>query len=428
MNKSIFIYPFVLAPVLAIIIGSVVNIGFYNILSALTWFGAIIVVFDKFGKQNKIVFPIYLKYLLVFILYTIVSDYLLVGKTITIKYIYSNYLFSGFLAALMVENIKVSASFIKKASFLSLLFLLFAFFVIIYQQTINDFFLVNTDSLNTVTDLEKLGEIQKRLPSIYSWSSLMDLNYGFISIITLIISEKLVENKKVNLVIALMVITSIFSFLTRGRWIMINALLVVFMYFIFKGINIKNVIIYGLLSIFIFSMTIQTLEFFNVPVTKIMNERVLEKGKGSLDKTSAGTRVTAFVVFANLFPLHPIFGKGLLHSFGKTSKDFDLVGELNGRSSQIHVGYLSLFYYYGIVGALPFLLFLYHLLKKLLKEAKQSEFYGAFFVFIGFALSNWTLVNFTIFYYGLILAIVYHNYYYERYKFDFKKAQLLKIK
>jgi len=109
MNKSIFIFPFVLAPILAIIITSVFNIGFYNMLSAVTWFGAIIVIFDKLGKRDKIVFPIYLKYLLAFILYTIVSDYLLVGKTITIKYIYSNYLLSGFLAALMVENIKVSA-------------------------------------------------------------------------------------------------------------------------------------------------------------------------------------------------------------------------------------------------------------------------------------------------------------------------------
>jgi len=422
MNKSIFIFPFVLAPILAIIITSVFNIGFYNMLSAVTWFGAIIVIFDKLGKRDKIVFPIYLKYLLAFILYTIVSDYLLVGKTITIKYIYSNYLLSGFLAALMVENIKVSASFIKKASFLCLLFLLFAFFVIIYQQTINSFFLVNTNSLNTMSDLEGLDEIQKRLPSIYSWSSLMDLNYGFIGIATLIISKYMKENKSNYNVIALIAMTLIFSFLTRGRWMMINALLLLLMYFIFKGVNIKNIFVYGLLSFFVFIAMVQSLEFFNVPVTKIIDERILENNKGSIEEKSAGSRIFAFAVFGKLFPEHPIFGKGLLHSFGGQSKDFELVHALGGRSSQIHVGYLTLLYYYGIVGALPFLLFLYHLLKKLLKEAKQSQFYGAFFVFIGFALSNWTLVNFTIFYYGLTLAIVYHNFYFEKYKFDFKKA------
>ena len=426
LNKSILLYPFVLAPILAIFVTMFLNNGFYNVLTAYVWLVVAFVIFDRLGKYQKIEFPKYLKYLLLFVLYTIVSDYFLADKTINVKYFYTNYLISGFLAALLAENINVSQSFIQRASRFSISLLIFAFLLILYQQIVDEMFLVNIDSLNATTNINKLDNIQRRLPSIYSWTSLMDVNYGFIGLITLIISKILLERKKDNTILILISMTLVFSFLTRARWIMLNAFLVLIMYFYYKGINIKNLILYGLITVVVIFSSIRVMEYANIPITKIINERILENDKSNIEKTSAGTRIFAFYTFIKLFPEHPVFGKGMLHSFGGHSKDIELVHALGGKSSQIHVGYLSLLYYYGIVGAFPWLMFLFFLLKKLYLEAKESKFYGAFFVVFGFMLSNWTLVNHTIFYYGLILALVFHKYYMDKYKFDQKQLQLIR--
>ena len=413
-TKSILLYAFVLSPILAIFTVLILNNAFYNALSAYVWLVVAVVIFDKIGKHQRIVFPKYLKYLLIFVLYTIISDHFLADKDLNVKYLYSNRLLSGFLAAFLAENINVSQSFIKKASFLSFVFLVFAFIVILYQQMVDETFLVNLASENTIAAIYNSDYIQRRLPSIYSWSSLLDLNFGFIGIITLIISKRMLERKKDYTILILILMALIFSFLTRGRWIMINAFLILIMYFNYKGVNIKNVILYGIISVLVIYSSISAMEYANIPVSKIINERIFENDKSRLENTSAETRIFAFIVFAELFPEHPVFGKGELHSFGGTSKDFELVNALGGRSSQIHVGYLSLLYYYGIIGAFPWLMFLFFLLKKLYLEAKESKFYGGFFVFFGFMLANWTLVNFSIFYYGLVLALVFHNYYYKK--------------
>jgi len=50
-------------------------------------------------------------------------------------------------------------------------------------------------------------------------------------------------------------------------------------------------------------------------------------------------------------------------------------------------------------------------MKKLKREAKISKFWGAYFAFLGFILSNFTLVMFYVFWAGFIIAMVFHRYY-----------------
>lgn len=86
---------------------------------------------------------------------------------------------------------------------------------------------------------------------------------------------------------------------------------------------------------------------------------------------------------------------------------------LNGRSSQIHVGYLKLFYYYGLVGGILYLTFLGLLLKRMWGIGKVSSYWGGFFAFLAFAIANLTLVKFDLFHYGLLLAILFSNFFYK---------------
>ena len=125
-KKQIFFFPFIWAPILGYIVLTFLNIGFYNFLTAWTGLSLIYVLFNKLGKRQKINFPKYLKFLLVFVIYTILSDYLLADKSINVKYLYSNYLLAGFLAALLAENINVDKYFIKKVTRVNVFILLIA--------------------------------------------------------------------------------------------------------------------------------------------------------------------------------------------------------------------------------------------------------------------------------------------------------------
>ena len=74
------------------------------------------------------------------------------------------------------------------------------------------------------------------------------------------------------------------------------------------------------------------------------------------------------------------------------------------------MGWLKLFYYYGIVGGLLYIAFIISLLRHLYKLASVSRYWGSFFAFLAFAIANFTLVELNVFYHGLLLAVIYSRY------------------
>jgi hypothetical protein len=201
-----------------------------------------------------------------------------------------------------------------------------------------------------------------------------------------------------------------YSFLTKARWIMLGMIVVSLMIPIYKKVNIAHFIKYVAIVITSLIITIQGLKFIGIDVTDIIYYRILEADKSSLEKKSAGTRIFAFKVFSDLYPQNPVFGKGMMHSFEGKSQDTKLVMETKGRTSQIHVGYLSLFYYYGAIGGLLYLLFLWHLMKSLYIDAKNHGFWGGFFGMMLLVTSNLTLVSLPFFYSGYVIALVFNRY------------------
>ena len=112
-----------------------------------------------------------------------------------------------------------------------------------------------------------------------------------------------------------------------------------------------------------------------------------------------------------------LIGKGMLHGFGGESKDYELVRELAGRSSQIHIGYLSLLYYYGLVGGFLYLTFIVLITRKLYRDAKTTYYWGPFFGFLGLVLANFTLVSLSFFNAGLILCLFFNQVYLNRHNY-----------
>jgi hypothetical protein len=92
------------------------------------------------------------------------------------------------------------------------------------------------------------------------------------------------------------------------------------------------------------------------------------------------------------------------------------VRELADRSSQIHVGYLSLLFYYGIIGGLLYFGFVYYFTKSLYSRAKVHGYFSPFYSWIGFLMANLTLSYFIPYEAGIFLVLLLDKYYMIIYK------------
>ena len=190
---------------------------------------------------------------------------------------------------------------------------------------------------------------------------------------------------------------AIVSFLSSGRWIIVN-FFVVASQIIWTGKNKLTNLLYFLLSSTGLLMTIGLIaNFMGLDVEQYISERLMSD--------SALTRVLAFEVFFEVFPDNPIFGTGGVD----TEK---MVRLLAGQSSQIHVGFLKLFYFYGLIGGLLYLSFMVTFLIRLRKMARYSGYWGGFFAIFAFFIANLTLFELSLFYYGPLLAIIFANHFY----------------
>lgn len=395
---------FVFAPFFGYITRNVLNI-YFNYLMVMACFVSLYLIF-----LNKMSFklPKYLIFWALFVLYTTLSDLLLVEMSFNLKYIYSNLIIGSLLILLIIENTHISERFFKIIFWMNHAILLIAFIVILIQQFIDPVFFVNPEFHDVI---ESRSYSNVRLPSIYSWiGSTNAVGLCFMPVLGITIAHHL--KNKMKGVFYLYFIGIIVAFLSKSRFIMLNYAILFTLIPIYKGFNIYSTIKYTFLLLAFLFVFYGTSRFAGLDTDRIINERILEKNKGGMLKGTAGTRVLAFKVFSRLYFDNPILGKGKLHGFGpEGSRDYALVNILRGRSSQIHVGYLSLFYYYGIVGGIIFLFFLYMFTRESYIKSKRTNTWGPFFSVIQFILINLTGVMLYIFFMGMVISLIYQKYY-----------------
>jgi hypothetical protein len=400
--KYLIAYYFVLAPLIGFILVSTIDVAYYNVLVFILIIGVISQVLRK-GKDFH--FPLYAFFLLLFIIYSILSDIFLAEKEISIGYFYLNKVISTLFLLLYIENVNyISSRFIGKYIKLIIVILVVAVIVILIQQTFDSSFFINSINKDHIVE-------HGRLLSIYSWISPLEIGFGFVAMLGSIISIFYMKNKKNSTTMVLFILGAIFTFLTRWRWTMLNFLILIFQILKYRKFALRRVIVTVFIGVISILLAFQILISLDVPVKQIVDARILEKNEGGLGKGSSATRVYAFVIFKELFPENPLFGKGKIHTFGGKSKDSELQSLLKGKTSQIHIGYLSILYYYGIFGSFFYFGFLYLFLKKLRREAKQNKFWGAYFAVFGFLVANFTLVSVSLFFSGIAASLVFNNYY-----------------
>lgn len=405
------IFVLVLGPFTAYFSYTFMKMDFFTVMQLFSYIGvALLLIFRN--SINPIRFPRYLLFYLLFVVYIFYADLYRLDREFKVKYLFDNYLIGGFNFMLIIENLKFSKKHFRLMLDISKKILIIAFIVIVIQQVYNPNFFVRPDLTEAL--FTERGSSESRLISIYSFMGVMSAGLGFVPLFILVVEYLDKRNKKI---LIWLVLGLLFAILTKARWVMLNTLLVFFVLLIGHKDKIKRVLKYFLVFpvfLILFSLALNTT---GVNVTGIVEDRILEKDKDISDK-SAGTRLLAFTIFKKFFWDHPLFGAGnIKYGMGGTGEnEYKLRRALNKKSSQLHVGYLSLLYRYGLIGGVLFIGFLYLMLRKLYKDSKRTTYWAPFLGVLGFVLANFTLVYFSFYQMGLLLVLLANKYYLEENK------------
>jgi len=353
----------------------------------------------------------YTFYLLLFGFYVLFSDLVIAKKEFEFYgMVYKNHYFFFFFFANIIENTYISRKELRSMIFPLLTIVVISFIVIIIQQVYDATFMVR--KLPETFNKLDLGASEIRLSSIYSYSGIGDVGLYFVPISALLISYYL-KNEKIKFGIFVVVLVVLTTFLTKSRGVLTTALPLILLIYLgrVKVYSAKKAITTLFFIIFISFPLFWLGEQLNF--NAIIQDRILESSKGDFENKTAYTRIIAFQAFAKVYPDAPFFGAGQTKYGigGKGSWDYKLDTFLAGRTSQIHVGILALFYLYGIVGAFFFIMFCYKLLRKVYLVSKYTKFWGTFWGIMALPILNLSMDWFDPFAAGILLCIVFNKYF-----------------
>jgi hypothetical protein len=253
-------------------------------------------------------------------------------------------------------------------------------------------------------DKEMEGTIYTfRRPSIFGFVDSNELGLSFIPLASVLIGFLLIKKNRSYILFTLLV--GLIALLSNGRYVIVGFLILSLQYLFYYKIKIKGIIRYILYISFAGFVLYFLLMYFGYDYSIWYEKRLFAEGE-----FSETTRFGAFFTFAKFFPQNPIFGTGV-HLTDEIKE-----ASLKIHSSQIHVGYLSHLVSYGIFGSFFLFGFWYLLAKRLYKTAKLTNYWGSFFAFLIYFWAQFTLVNYSIFFVGLLFALIMDKYYLDQYK------------
>lgn len=349
------------------------NSGFYvgySFLLGLSIFAAIVLLASK----KKIKVPQYLIYYLLFYLYATIM--ITIKQEFSLKGMIKAFVFSKHLKAFFIIFIVENTMFDKRsvAKYRGILkAVVYASVIFTAIQLLFPSQFVRFYSRYLGGGYEYIFGQRGFLRSIFGW---VGSNVGDISLIAFIALSAGLEmyyKKKANTYVLLaFLFLSVYVVLVQARFLMLLAALIMLFLIVTHNKRIINYWkwLFGISAIMVLGYWV--LKYFGFDLLYFYQNRFLSE--------SGATRILAFEAFGREFPKSPIFGTGGI--IEDSVHDF-----LAGRSSQIHVGYLSLFYYYGVIGGILFLLATLYLLKQLLGQARETGYWGAAVFYIAFLLS-----------------------------------------
>lgn len=273
------------------------------------------------------------------------------------------------------------------------IFILLSLVITLIQVTINKTFFVATrhQFFNKTTTNYDI-----RNPSMWGFLSLLDVGLTFIPILAFVLKDEL-KNKTIYLFLFVL-LGAIVSILNNSRWVMLNyAIIIIYLgYTYLKHKNKPNILKYVIIILLVSFSTIKVVEKYAYNITDFYTNR--------LKSDSASSRLTGLDLFKEYFPQNPWLGTGV-----RVTKELE--EDLDGVSSQIHIGYLSHLYEFGIIGSCILFFFWFKILHLFYKQAKLTNDYVYFTIFVCFLVSNLTLVEYSIYHLGILFAFLMNDYY-----------------
>ncbi len=355
-----------------------------------------------FERQLRI--PVYLSLYALFVIFTVLTNFSLTEEPWSkgvIKYLYANQLISSLLALFIVSNIHLTLSQLKKVIHAMTVVVVLASLVSIIQFFYPDFLFNRTEAYQYIE-----FKYSNRIWSLYSWTLFVDIGFSYLSYISIIFGVGLLVSRRKYV---MLLMGFLISLLNGSRWVILNAIVISFQDFLSDRNRFARLLKFAVYAFSGIILITICLFLIGVDLNALIFDRLFQE-------ESASTRLLALEVFLDQFPQAPLLGTGGVY----TQETLDLI---DGRSSQIHVGYLAVFYLYGLIGGILFLGFLYAILRKFWTVAKKTRYWGSYYCFLGFALANLTLVSFELYYHGLLLAVVVHNFFERNSHLNFQKVK-----
>jgi len=359
-------------------------------------FGLIFII-----KKKNNYFPKYLWFLLFYGIYRLAWLQIADVHYHILTHIYYDILnFAILFIILIIYNTHFSDTFIKRSISIIKITVILAVLVSIVQVFYFDFF-----SAWSYFDIEFpfVGNIyQQRRCSIFGFVDLNEIGLSYIPLAAVFIGFLLYWRQKSYVFFSILIGISVF--LTNARYVMFGFVIILLMYFAYFKLNFKGIIKYTFLVLILSGGLYFSLVQIGYDFQSFYEERLWSEG--SLFETS---RYKAFETFKEFFSKKPIFGTGvhLTDEIREASRELG--------SSQIHVGYLSHLVSYGLVGSFFLFAFWFMLAKNLYKNAKKTNYWGAFFAYLIFFWAQATLVFYSIFTTGLIFALVFDKYFQDKF-------------
>lgn len=267
----------------------------------------------------------------------------------------------------------------------------------------------NTDFLNAwdyISKREMEGSLYTfRRASIFGYIEPNELGLSYLPLASVLISFLLFNKSRIFIFYTILI--GLTALLSNGRYIMGGFIILTIQFLVFYKVKLKGLLRYIFYIAVAGFILFHSLKYLGYNYSSWYQERLFAEGE-----ISNSTRYGAFLTFAEFFPQKPIFGTGvhLTKEIEKASREI--------HSSQIHVGYLSHLVSYGLVGSFLLFGFWFMLAKRLYKTAKKTKYWGSFFAFLIYFWAQAALVNYSIFFTGLIFALVFDKYHYDKLKFE----------
>ncbi len=236
--------------------------------------------------------------------------------------------------------------------------------------------------------------LQIRRLSVFGYTNVNDIGFSFLPVLALVVGHEISEKKKIPV---LMLILGFFiAVVSNSRYIQLGFFVAAAPALFYQGRILRNSLMALVGVVFLVLFMGIVLHLIGYDIGRYIDERLLDEG--------ASTRLLAFEIFGKFFPDNPYFGTGQHLSD-------EVIVALSGRSSQIHVGYLSHLFSYGVAGTSLALLFWGFIAHRMWVVARRTGFYGSFFGFLVFLWANVTMVFYWVFTFGLALCYLFASYY-----------------